>query len=107
MGPVMGAISERHGSPVIQLRSRAKARNESTYVALMWKRRKRQMTVEPRIQITIIGQTKLPHWILSPATVPDASTNSAAIPKLEGFQICRSCTRSTYFEVMEMRAQSA
>ncbi len=65
------------------------------------------MMADPSVQITIIGQTKLPHWMLNPATVPEARTNMATMPKLDGFQMCRSWTRSTYFEVMEMSAQSA
>ena len=35
IGPVIGEISDRHGSPVIQLRRNANAKNESTYVTLM------------------------------------------------------------------------
>jgi hypothetical protein len=73
----------------------------------MWKRRRRQMIADPNVQITIIGQTKFPHWMLNPATVPEARTNIATMPKLDGFQMCRSWTRSTYFEVIEISAQRA
>ena len=38
----------------------------------MWKRCSRQMMTDPKIQITIIGQTTLPHWMLKLATVPEA-----------------------------------
>src|ERR1700733_3252585 len=97
----MGETSDRQGSPVIQLRSKANARNHSTYVALIWKRLRRQIMADPNVQITSIGQTKFPHWMLSPATVPEARMNMATMPKLDGFQICRSWTRSTTFAETE------
>ena len=51
----MGAISDCHGLPVIQLRRNANTKNETTYVAVMWKRRTRQTMTAPRHQMTIIG----------------------------------------------------
>ena len=43
------------------------------------------MMIEPSIQMTSIGQMKLPHWILKTATVSGASSNNAQMPKFDGF----------------------
>src|SRR5215213_348610 len=107
IGPVIGEISERHGSPVIQLRKNANAKNESTYVALMWIRLARQIITEPRIHITNNGQIKFPHWIVSAATVSGARNNKTQIPKFEGFQRCRPFTRNTYFDMIEITLHNA
>src|SRR5690242_7073298 len=68
IGPVSGEISASHGFPVIQLRTNARARNEPTYVAQIWKRRTRHTITEPKVQITTMGHRALPHWILIVAT---------------------------------------
>ena len=57
--------------------------------------------------MTIIGPSELPNWIERLATVCGARNNIAAIPKLDGFQMWRPLTRSTYFEVMVIRLHSA
>src|SRR3989337_3079808 len=61
----------------------------------------------PNIHTNTIGSRLLPHCTLRPATVSDASSSIATIPKLVGFQMWRSLTRRTYFEVIEIAAHSA
>src|SRR3954470_2899164 len=73
----------------------------------MCSRRRREMMIEPRIQMTIIGPIELPNWMLRLATVAGARNSIAAIPKLDGFQMCRPFTRSTYLDVMVMALQRA
>src|SRR6476646_2956803 len=65
------------------------------------------MMTEPRIQITSIGQMKLPHCTLNTATVSGASNSNAQIPKFDGFHKCRSLTRSTYFDMIETTLHNA
>src|SRR5688572_9113472 len=63
----------------------------------------RQTMTVPRIQMTAIGATTLPHWTLRTATVAGARNTTALTPKLVGFQRCRPRSRRTYFDVIEMR----
>ena len=65
------------------------------------------MITEPKIHTTAMGRRLLPHCTDSAATASGASTSMATIPKFDGFHRCRPSTRSTYFDVMEMAAQSA
>ena len=87
IGPVMGATSARNASPVIQLRTPARATKAAMYVPVMWKRLTFQIVYSPMIQITIIGQRVLPHCVLRGATAKGATKNSAQSPKLDGFQM--------------------
>src|SRR6185436_4148055 len=73
----------------------------------MWIRFARQIITEPRIQITINGQMKLPHWIVSAATVSGARNNNTQIPKFDGFQRWRPFTRNTYFDMIESTLHKA
>ena len=66
----------------------------------------RRMNV-PKIHTSTIGSRLLPHCTLSPATVSDARTSIATMPKFVGLQRCRPSTRIAYFEVIEMAEQSA
>ena len=50
-----------------------------------------------------IGATTLPHWMLSTVIVAGARNAAALTPKFVGFQRWRPFTRSTYFEVIEIR----
>src|SRR5215216_1858364 len=50
---------------------------------------------------------KLPHWIVSAATVSGARNNNTHIPKFDGFQRCRPFTRSTYFDMIEITLHKA
>src|SRR4029450_195880 len=72
----------------------------------MWNRRSRQIIIEPSAQTTSIGQSVLPHWTLSVATVAGARKSMALTPRFDGFQRCRPCQRIAYFEVIEIRLQS-
>src|SRR5262245_61192531 len=65
------------------------------------------MITLPKHHTTIIGSSMLPHCTLRLATVSDARTSIATMPKLDGFQMCRPFTRSTYFDVMEIAEHSA
>src|ERR1041384_6318317 len=65
------------------------------------------MITEPRIQMTMSGQRKLPHWIVSAATVSGARNNNTQIPKFEGFQRWRPFTRSTYFDMIDNTLHNA
>src|SRR5678816_247753 len=65
------------------------------------------MITEPRIQITSRGQMKLPHWIVSAATVSGARNNNTQIPKFDGFQRWRPFTRNTYFDMIESTLHNA
>src|SRR6187402_2512312 len=65
------------------------------------------MITLPKHHTTIIGSSMLPHCTLRLATVSEASTSIATMPKFDGFQMCRPSTRSTYFDVMEIAEQSA
>ncbi len=64
------------------------------------------MIIEPRIQMTNMGQMKLPHCTLKLATVSGAKNRRTQIPKLDGFQRCRPFTLNTYFEAIEITLQS-
>src|SRR5687768_3216546 len=103
----MGAASLRNGWPVTAARTAANARNDTTYVAVIWNRPRLWMITLPKHHTTTIGSSVLPHCTLSPATVSAASTSIATMPKLDGFQMWRPSTRSTYFEVMEMAEHRA
>ena len=72
----------------------------------MWKRPSELMMIAPKVQTTTIGSRLLPHCTLRLATVSEASTNIATMPKLDGFQMCRPSTRMTYFETIEIAAHS-
>ncbi len=63
----------------------------------------RHTITAPSIQMTAIGATALPHWMLSTVTVAGASSTIALTPKFVGFQMCRPFSRSTYFERIEMK----
>src|SRR6476660_7593593 len=65
------------------------------------------MITDPSIQITSSGQMKLPHWIVSAATVSGARNNNTQIPKFDGFQRCRPFTRNTYFDMIERTLHNA
>ena len=65
------------------------------------------MMTLPNAQTTTIGSSVLPHCTLRLATVSAASTSIATMPKLDGFQMWRPSTRSTYFDVIEIAEQSA
>src|SRR6476659_4707923 len=84
----------------------ASSRNVTTYVAEMCSRPTRQTMRKPRSQITAIGATTLPHWILKCDTVSGARKSTALKPKFDGFQRCRSRSRSTYFDEIEIRLHS-
>src|SRR5690349_3286085 len=71
----------------------------------MCRRRRREMMIEPRIQMTIIGPIELPNWMLRLATASFARNSIATMPKLEGFQMCRPLTRSTYLDVIVIALQ--
>ena len=64
------------------------------------------MMTAPKHQTTTIGSRLLPHCTHRLATVSEASTSMATMPRFDGFQMCRPSTRSTYFEVIEIAAQS-
>src|SRR5687767_12596143 len=107
MGPVIGATSAGHGWPVTSARTTEKARNDKTYVSVMWKRPRRWMMTAPKHHTTTMGSRLLPHWTDKPATESAASTSMATIPKFDGFQRWRPSTRSTYFDVIEMAEHRA
>ncbi len=65
------------------------------------------MISEPSVQITSIGQSELPHWMLRLATVAGARKSIALTPRFDGFQRCRPCQRIAYFDVIEIRLHSA
>ena len=73
----------------------------------MWKRPSVWMMTAPKTQTTTIGRRLLPHCTLRLATVSEASTSIATMPKLDGFQMWRPSTRRTYFEMIEIAAHSA
>src|SRR3954470_20904984 len=73
----------------------------------MWNRRSRRTISEPRVQMTIIGQSELPHWTLSVATVAGARKSIALTPRFDGFQRWRPCQRIAYFDVIEIRLHRA
>src|SRR5262249_51650064 len=102
MGPVRGATSESQGWPVTAARTTENARNEATYVSVIWKRPRAWMITEPKAQTTTMGRRLLPHCTESPATVSEASTSMATTPRFEGFQRWRPSTRITYFDVIEI-----
>src|SRR5918993_5274538 len=99
IGPVIGATFASHGVPVMALRTNENSRNDSTYAAEMWNRPTRQTITVPRIQITAIGATTLPHWMLRTATVAGARKTTALTPKFVGFHRCCPRKRNTYFDV--------
>ena len=72
----------------------------------MCRRPTRQTITEPSIQMTAIGHRVLPHWMLRSDTVAGARNSTALTPKFDGFQRCRPLTRSTYFDVIEIRLAS-
>src|ERR1700744_4711614 len=88
-------------------RRKASAKNEITYVALMWRPFTRHPISDPSVQITIMGHRLFPHWMLSVATDSAARNSITQIPKFDGFQMCLPFTRSTYFDVMLIAAHSA
>src|SRR5215213_8059848 len=65
------------------------------------------MMTLPKHHTTIIGNSMFPHCTLRLATVSDASTSIATMPKFDGFQMWRPLTRSTYFDVIEIAEQRA
>ena len=73
----------------------------------MLKRRARSIISVPNIQIMIMGGRKFPHWMLRLATVSPAKNKRTEMPKLEGFQMWWSFQRRIYFEVIDIRLQSA
>ena len=73
----------------------------------MCSRPTRHTMTAPSSQITTIGQTVLPHWMLSSDTVAGARKSTALTPKFDGFQRWRPFSRRTYFDVIEIRLQSA
>src|SRR3954469_299904 len=85
------------------LRTTDSARKVATYVAEMCRRPTRQTIRNPSSQITAIGATILPHWMLKWDTVSGARNSTALRPKFDGFQRCRSRSRKTYFDVIEIR----
>src|ERR1700730_8478571 len=86
MGPVIGATLASQGLPVRALRRIENSRNDATYVALMCRRPTRQTITVPRIQMTAIGHSVLPHWMLRSDTVAGARNRTALTPKFDGFQ---------------------
>ena len=69
----------------------------------MCSRPTRQTITVPSTQITTIGQSVLPHWMLSSDTVAGARNSTALTPKFDGFQRCRPLSRSTYFDAIEIK----
>src|SRR5687767_11444958 len=102
IGPVIGATFASQGVPVTAARTSENSRNEATYVAEMCSRPTRHVITVPRIQMTAIGATTLPHWMLRTATVAGARNTTALTPKFVGFHRWRPRNRSTYFEVIEI-----
>src|SRR5687768_12825218 len=72
----------------------------------MCSRPTRHTITVPSNQMTAIGHSVLPHWMLRRDTVVGARKSSALTPKFDGFQRCRPFTRSTYFDVIEIRLPS-
>src|SRR5262245_18443832 len=69
----------------------------------MCRRPTRHTMTEPSIQMTTIGQSVWPHWMLKSDTLAGARNNTALTPKFEGFHKCRPLRRKTYFEAIDVR----
>src|SRR5690349_8465343 len=81
IGPVIGATLASHGVPVSAVRTNENSRNEATYAAEIWARPTRHTMTEPSTQITAIGATTLPHWMLRTVIVAGARKTAALTPK--------------------------
>src|SRR4029453_5897404 len=106
MGPVIGATFASHGLPVMALRMNDRPIKDRTYVALMCRRPTRQTITAPSSQMTTIGQSVLPHWMLKRETVAGARNNSALTPKFDGFHKCRPLKCHTYLDAIEIKLAS-
>src|SRR6185369_8486468 len=93
--------------PVTAARTNENSRNDATYVAESGKRPTRQTITEPSSQITTIGATTFPHCTLRSDTVSGARNRIRLTPRFDGFHRWRPRKRRTYFDAIEMNAQSA
>src|SRR5918993_798480 len=73
----------------------------------MWNRPSVLMMTLPNSHTTTIGSSVLPHWMLRLATVSEARTSIATMPRFDGFQRCRPSTRIRYLDVIEIAEHSA